>query len=294
MLLTCFACLIAIGCNGDDPKTFRAAGIVEGTDVKVSALTGGLLLSVNVDEGDDVSAGSVIAVVDSEKLSYQREVLQAGLREIEIQRRMSTNTLSKAETDFNYVEKKYRRFEKLYKKNSASEQVLDDWRRNYDAAGTQLENARQALSIVESKKTALQAQLKTLERQLADATIEAPLSGTVTTKFFEAGETVATGFPVIEIIDLSKMWTKVYVSELLLPRIAVGQPATVRIDGTETTLTGRIAWISTKAEFTPKNILTDEARTSLVYAIKVTIDNPDRILKHGMPVVVELDLESSM
>ena len=92
---------------------------------------------------------------------------------------------------------------------------------------------------------------------------------------------------------MSKVWTKVYVSELLLPKINTGDEVEIFIDGIDDTKTGEVSWISPKAEFTPKNILTDETRTSLVYAVKVIIDNPDKILKHGMPVKVVLNFGSS-
>lgn len=285
------ACLL-VACNNGAPDVFEATGIVEGTDIKVSALTGGLLLHVDVDEGQDIEAGAVIAVVDTEKLAYQRDRLLANLGEVEVQRQINLNTVLKAQTDFDYIDTKYKRFQDLFKKKSASQQVLDDLKRNFDAAKTQLENARQNLNIVESRKKALEAQLKIVERQISDATVTAPISGTVTTKYYESGETVPTGFPVVQLIDLAHMWTKVYISELLLPEIKVGQEATVRVDGSDTTLQGFVSWISPKAEFTPKNILTEETRTSLVYAVKVEVANPDKILKQGMPVVVDFDLQT--
>ncbi len=284
------ALTVGLACNRGQTDTFMATGIVEGTAVKVAAQTGGLLLSVNVEEGQVVSVGQVVAVVDTEKLVYQKEMLEAALAEVETQRQISRNSVALARSDLEHVEKKYRRFQELYEKQSASQQTLDDLKRAYDAAKTQLQNARQGLQMLASKARSLEAQLKAVQRQIADATVRAPLGGTVTTKYYEPGETVPPGMPVVEIIDLSKMWTKVYVSEVLLPRIQLGQPATVRIDGTERTLPGVVSWISAKAEFTPKNILTEESRTSLVYAVKVSVNNPDGILKHGMPVEVELAL----
>ncbi len=278
------------GCGDEQSGSFHATGIVEGTDVKVSALTGGLLLNVRVDEGQDIDSGRVIAVVDTEKLVYQKELVEANAAEINVQDKINVNSLQKAQSDFDYIDKKYRRFQDLVKKQSASEQVLDDLKRNFDAAKTQLKNAHQSLRLIKNKKKALEAQLNIVKRQISDATILSPISGTVITKYYETGETVPTGFPVVQIIDLSEMWTKVYVSEKLLPKLNVGQDAMVRIDGSETTLDGKISWISPKAEFTPKNILTEESRTSLVYAVKITVSNPEGILKHGMPVEVEFDL----
>lgn len=288
--LMCFGLLLLhlSGCGRDHPNEFIASGIIEGTAVKVAAQTGGKILQIHFDEGDDIKQGQTIALIDTEKLSYQLEQIQAGLEEVEVQRQINQNTLDKAKSDDEHLEKKYKRYQKLYKQNSVSEQILDDLEQAYEAAKTQLENVQQNLMVIESRRKGLNAQRKLLDRQINDATVTAPLSGTVTTKYFQVGETIAPGFALVEIIDLSKMWTKVYVSELLLPRIKLDQEAEVRIDGTEQTLTGKVSWISPKAEFTPKNILTEESRTSLVYAVKVNVDNPEQILKHGMPVEVAL------
>ncbi len=275
-------------CNGDNTDDFVASAIVEGTAIKVSAQTGGLILSMSLAEGEDVQIGQTVAVIDTEKLAFQLEQIEAGLQEISVQRKIAQNTLSAAHTNFENVKKKYQRFQDLYKQNSASKQTLDGLETAYDNARSQLENAEQNLQIIESKEKGVNAQRKLLRRQIDDAVVNAPISGTLTTRFYEPGETVAPGLPVVEIIDLSRMWTKVYVSELMLPHVQVDGAATVKVDGSDQSLSGRIGWISSKAEFTPKNILTEESRTSLVYAVKVEIDNPNGILKHGMPVEVVL------
>ncbi|MFQ5865568.1 MAG: HlyD family secretion protein [bacterium] len=278
--------VVLSGCSQNNSETFTASGIVEGTAVKVAAQTGGYILKVNFEEGQEVEQGRVIAVVDTEKLFYQLEQIEAALEEVKAQYEINLNILEKAKLDYEHITKKYNRYQDLYKKKSASEQVLDDLKSASDAAKTQLENAQQNLKLVESKQNGLQAQRKLLQRRIRDATITAPLSGTVTTKYFEAGETIPTGAAVVEIIDLERMWTKVYVSVLLLPKIKVGQEVEIRIDGTAQTLTGYVSWISPKAEFTPKNILTKESRTSRVYAVKVNVNNRDKLLKHGMPVEI--------
>lgn len=288
--LLCAGFILLLACGNDHQNQFVASGIIEGTTVNVPAQTGGLLLAMNVDEGQEVQVGQVVAVVDTEKLVYQLQQIESGLQEVAVQRRINANLLEKAKLDFQHIETKYSRFKELYEKNSASQQTIDDLKNAYDLAATQLENAQQNLKIVEAKQGSLEAQAKLLKRQIADATITAPNAGTVSVKYFEAGEMTPTGAPVVEIIDLQTMWTKVYVSELLLSKIKAGQPAEIRIDGAEQTLSGKVSWISPKAEFTPKNILTEESRTSLVYAVKVEVENPDRILKHGMPVEIVLEL----
>lgn len=282
------ALLLLAGCEKKNNSAFQASAIIEGTAIKVSAQTGGYLMQVNFEEGETVQIGQTIAVVDTEKLSYQLEQIRANLDELNVQHRIATTNLRRAQDDHDYAKTKYERYLELFQKNAASLQVLDDLKIAYDRAKTALESAQQALASIASKEKGLEAQAKLLRRQIDDAMVKAPVGGTITTRYYDAGETIPPNAPVVEIIDLSKMWAKVYVSETFLPQIKIGQPAQIKIDGTSQTLSGAVAWVSAKAEFTPKNILTPESRTALVYAVKINIDNPDGILKHGMPVAITL------
>jgi len=280
--------LLLASCEKKNNSSFQASAIIEGTAIKVAAQTGGYLLHVNVEEGEEVESGDTLAVVDAEKLGYQLAQIQASLDELNVQHRLATTNLRRAQEDYDYAKTKYERYRDLVEKNAASQQTLDDLKIVHDRATTALESAKQSLQALGSKEKGLAAQGKLLQRQINDAMVKAPISGTITTKFYDAGETIPPNAPVVEIIDLAKMWTKVYVSETYLPHIKIGQTAQVKIDGTSQTLSGTVTWISSKAEFTPKNILTPESRTALVYAVKISIENPDRILKHGMPVSIIL------
>ena len=101
-------------------------------------------------------------------------------------------------------------------------------------------------------------------------------------------EAAAPFSPIAEITQIDEVTVKIYVAEPHLALISPGQKATILVDGLGESLVGEIAWISPRAEFTPKNILTPETRTSLVYAVKINVKNPAKILKHGMPVSVTL------
>ena len=282
------AFLLLAGCRQEKHGVSEASTIIQGTAIKVAAQTGGYLLLVNVDEGDRVTNGQTLATVDTEKLSFQLEQVQASLEELAVQQRVAENNLRRAQDDYEYARTRYDRIAELFKQNAATEQAHDDAKINFERAQTAYETARQNLQALTSRQKALAAQGKLLQRQINDGVIKSPLNGTITTRYFKTGETIPVNSPLVEIIDLADMWTKVYVSEKYLPLMRIGQGAVIKIDGSDRTLTGKVAWINSKAEFTPKNILTEESRTALVYAVKVEVQNPEGILKHGMPVTVVL------
>jgi membrane fusion protein YbhG len=279
--------LISFSCN-DGEDVYEYTGIVEGVSVKVPALTGGKIINMNIKEGQFIEKGQLIAVVDTLELTINKDQVSASLEEIAVQTEIAKNNLSRIDNDYKYVKDKYDRMNKLYISNSIPKQSLDDVKNKYESVESALVSAKQNLNSVGAKRKQLEAQLKLIQKKINDAKIISPFAGYITSKFFEAGEAIMPLSPVVEIINTKKMETDIYVSETQLPEINLGQEVTINIDGTEKNLTGKIDWISPESEFTPKTILTPETRTSLVYAVKVAIDNPDGLLKHGMPVVVEL------
>ena len=281
---------MVFSCNNND-DVFEYTGIVEGISVKVPALTGGKILQMVIKEGQSIKVGQLIAVVDTMELIYTKDQIAASLEELLVQTEIAKTNLSRTNNDYVYAKEKYDRMNKLYKSSSIPKQSLDDIKNKLESVESTLVLARQNQNSIEAKRKQLNAQLKLIEKKIKDAKIYAPLSGFVTSKYFETGEAVMQLSPVVEIININVMETKIYVSETRLPKINLGQEVTIKIDGIDEDMSGEIEWISPESEFTPKTILTPETRTSLVYAIKVTIDNPNAILKHGMPVVIQMKNE---
>lgn len=279
--------LVLAGCSRN-PSATSYTGIVEGTTVEVPALTGGKILELYFDAGSRVSAGDTLAVTDTLELSFEKQQVAAGLEQLSIQERIAATNLSRSRADMNYLQEKYERIRKLYENQSVPRQTLDDIANQLQRAQSAVIAAQENVSLISAQKNRLVAQLKELRKKMKDATITAPISGIVAAKYFEVGEAVPPLSPIAQIIDLSEVWVKIYISEKLLPVIRYGQEAQIRVDGLEEILRGSVEWISPKAEFTPKTILTPETRTTLVYAVKVVIPNPRQVLKHGMPVEVAL------
>ena len=137
---------------------------------------------------------------------------------------------------------------------------------------------------------AVDAQIAVLEKARSDAAVNSPAAGIVTQKLADAGELIAPRMPLLVVTDLDNAWANLFVPEPMVPRVKVGQPATVLTDAGDR-IEGKVTFISPQAEFTPRNVQTADERSKLVYRIKVSVDNRAGILKAGMPVDAELPLQ---
>jgi HlyD family secretion protein len=292
MIKISFICILTTlfliaGCSGDASDR-QYTGILEGTSIQVPALTPGQIIQIPVNTGEYIEKSQLLAVVDSTDLIYQREQLTAAQDELTIQMEIAQINLSRANKDYAYLKTTHDRIANLYKSESVTKQQLDDVTNNLQKSQTALSNARQSLSRIAAGQKRIEAQIKSINKKIKDARIISPANGVITTIYFEAGEAIPQFSPVMEIIDIRDMEVKIYIAEELLSTIKYGQEVTISVDGLDETMRGQIIWVSPKAEFTPKTILTPNTRTSLVYAIKISIPNQNGILKHGMPVVISL------
>ncbi|RMG66928.1 MAG: efflux RND transporter periplasmic adaptor subunit [Calditrichaeota bacterium] len=276
-----------LGCGGSQ-QNWRFTGVVEGTDVQVPALTGGKLVALPVQEGQPVARGQLLAQVDSTELHLEWLRSQAALREVSGQINVARIQLAQARADLELAQTTFERLDKLYQQGSLPQQQWDEARNRYQKARVAYRMAGEQLATLQARQKQIRASLALLRKKLADTRIYAPVSGILTTRYFEVGEAVPPLGSVVEVLRLDTVWVKVYLSEHMLSRVQPGDSARIHVNGRAETLPGEIVWISPEAEFTPKNILTPETRTALVYAVKVNIANPRGWLKRGMPVEVEL------
>jgi len=143
----------------------------------------------------------------------------------------------------------------------------------------------------ETSYRSAKAQLDYIDATLANSTLYAPIDGVILTKNLEVGEVAFAGSPVLTLADLSKVWIKIYVGEPVVGLIKTGDAATIRVDSwPNKAFPGVVTYISDEPEFTPKTVQTKEERTKLVFAIKIELDNPEGLLKPGMPADAEIDI----
>lgn len=288
-------------CNSNQ-STHDATGSFEVDEVIVSSELTGKLLTFEVNEGDSIPKGKVVGTIDAENLSLQKDQVQASiaaLREktadLSPQVKLLQDQLVVQQSQLDKLQHEKQRTENLLKQDAATGKQLDDLNAEIDVVRKQMDVTRQQINVqrsnigtqnrgILSEGKPLEKRVAQLDDQLKRAGITNPISGTVITKYAEAGEMTATGKALYKIADLSEMTLRAYVTGAQLPQIKLNQPVKVYIDqGAKAykEYPGMITWISDKAEFTPKTIQTKEERANLVYAIKIKVKN-DGYLKIGM------------
>ncbi len=294
-------------------RDFVLQGNVEVRQVNLGFKVSGRIEQLLVDEGDPVRKGQVLASLEKvyfeETLAQMRAQrdqtaanyakLQAGNRPEEIAEARAL--VAEREATLTNAEITKSRADSLLKTPAGSQKAFDDAAAAERQASAQLNSARQALRLqeigfrkedIDLAKAQLderQATTMTAERQLADADLIAPSDGTVLSRVRETGAIVAAGDAVYVLSLTSPVWVRTYVAEPDLARIQPGMDVTVHTDLSEgKTYSGKVGFISTVAEFTPKTVETTELRTALVYRMRVVVNGDARELRQGMPVTVSL------
>lgn len=274
-------------CSSDVNET-DASGVFEATEIIVSAESSGKLLSFTIQEGDDIKKGQSLGQIDSTQLYLNKLQVEANQLALLSNRPDIQSQLYAIETEIDKAEFERKRIKKLLAGDVATQKQLDDvnaqikvLRANYNAKKTALNISTEAIN---AQSEAMEAQIDLINDQLERATITSPINGTVLVKYAEQGELTGIGKPLFQVADLERMILRAYVTGNQLPMLKIGQKikvlAEIGKDGNHE-YEGEITWISSKSEFTPKTIQTQDERANLVYAVKIAVPN-DGNLKIGM------------
>ena len=275
------------GC-GSNEKEYDATGTFEATEVTVAAEQSGALVRFDVNEGDEIILGQEVGLVDTTQIwlkiqqaSATKAVYESQKPNMEKQIAATRQQLAKARQD-------QQRYKELVADGAAPSKMLDDANSQVQVLQKQLDAQISALntqiSSLNSQISTTDVQVKQLQDQLQKCHIVTPIAGTVLEKYVEKGEFAAVGKPLFKMADTEQMFIRAYVTSAQLKDIKVGQKAMVFADygdGQKKEYEGTVSWISSRSEFTPKTILTDDERADLVYALKVAIKN-DGYIKIGM------------
>ncbi len=300
--------ILCIGCDDNDAGEIVATGTIEAVQVRIASKVGANVESIYIDEGNVVTEGDTIVILDRSTFDVQLRQVKAGVDLAQAQLdlllkgardediRSAEEGLRQAEANLRIAQEDLRRIRNLYESNSVSRKQLDDAEARYTVASAQYNSAQQNLEKLRqfSRPEEIRAQrarvdqaiasFDLLEKNINDSYIVSPVGGVITNKLVERGELVRQGSPVAVVSKLDTVRLMIYLTTVDVGRVRLGQEVDVTIDAYPGKIfKGHITYISPSAEFTPRNIQTKEERVKQVFGVRVGIPNPEGVLKPGLP-----------
>ena len=292
IFICCTLPLLAAACgrNGD----FDATGTFEATEVVVSAEATGRILRFDAEEGDRLEAGRQVGAIDTVQLYLQKLQLERQRASVVSNRPDIAKQVVSLREQIAKQQTERRRVENLLRDGAATTKQLDDIDAQIKVLDGQLEaqlsTLRNNAASIDENSSSIELQIARIEDQLAKCRIASPVAGTVLAKYSEAGELASVGRPLMKVADLDRIYLRAYFTSDQLAALKLEQEVTVTADfGGDSRIDypGRIVWIASESEFTPKTIQTRDSRANLVYAVKIAVENDGR-LKIGLYGEVEL------
>ena len=307
--------IYSAGCSNNNSNRISASGNIEITESVVSSKVTGEVISIIRDEGAKVNKGDTIIIIDHENLNLQLaqavasqqvaeaqlSLLKAGARSEDISQ--AENTLKQAEINLQLASNDKDRMTDLYKSQTITQKQYEDVVAKYELSLAQFNTAKENLKKLKNlarpeeirqSEANLQRQVASvnlLKKNIRDCYVQSPLSGYIVKKFIEEGETVSMLSSLFKVSNLDVAELVIYISEEDLGKVKLGQKADVSTDTYKDKIyKGEVIFISPEAEFTPKNIQTEDERTKLVYSVKIRIPNPNQELKPGQPADAVINL----
>lgn len=279
---------ILLSACGNSENTYDATGTFEATEITVSAEQNGRIEYLNINEGDTIIQSAQVGLIDTVQLYLKAVQIGATKLVYASQRPDISKQIAATQQQLKKAEDDQKRYQALVTAGAANSKLLDDARSQVQVLKRQLAALESSLS---TSTNSLNAQMSTADvqklqvaDQLKKCRITSPISGTVLEKYMEAGEFAAVGKPVFKIADINNMFLRAYITSAQLKDVKIGQSVKVFADfgnNERKEYAGTVNWISSKSEFTPKTILTDDERADLVYAVKIAVKN-DGYIKIGM------------
>lgn len=291
---------------------FTYYGNIDTRTVNVGFRFLGKIENITKDEGQSVKKDEILVELDSANLKksleelesninaskIELEKLQIGYRQEEILEAKAA--MNEALENLNKAKDTYNRQKNLFKTKSTSQQNFTLSELDYKQALATLDKAKalyelkkngyriEDIKIQETKLKSLEIQAEKLKIDINDSVIKSPVDGVILARFKEIGSITNAGEAVLEIAKTDEFWVRAYIDEKNLGDIKSGLNMLIYTDSRQKPYEGHIGFISPVAEFTPKNIETQELRTDLVYSFRVIVKNPDDKIRQGMPVTLKI------
>lgn len=281
--------LLFSGCHSNDKAD--GYGNFEATEVVVSAESSGRLLHFDAEEGSTLQKGVITAVIDTTQLYYLRMQLKAEREALVAKAPGLGAKISVLQQERSNLIRDRDRYRRLVSEGAVPTRQLEEFENRITVLERQRGSLEAEYPALSAEIKARDAALSRIDDQLRKCTIRNPVTGVVLSRYAEQGELASSGKALYRIADLERIYLRVYLSGAQLSEVKIGQVVEVAVDGAASegkVLKGTISWISSKAEFTPKIIQTKEERVSMVYAVKVLLQNRDGMLRIGMPGEVRM------
>ncbi len=275
--------LILGACSTNQTKS-DAFGNFETDEVIISSENSGKILMTAFAEGEKVAKGAIMAVTDTVNMVLQRDQLMAQKASVLAEKAGLFAQIAVSDQLIVNVQKDQARIRKMIADGAATPKQMDDVDGQIALAEKQKKAYAAQIMATERRGEAIEAQISVLNERIGVSVVKAPISGTILEKYSLTGELATPGKPLYKMANIDSLILRIYVSGPQLTQVKTGNQVKVFIDSTNgiKELSGKVEWVSSDAEFTPKIIETREERVKLVYAVKVRVPN-DGTLKIGMP-----------
>ncbi len=286
-ILALFLILTIYGCNGGDENTIKAPGMVEGEIITMKSRILSSVIKISVAEGDRIEAGQELVRFDARATNNKIKDVDLNLQGIELKFQKLIQKKKLANENHNYMERQVARFERLSKKRSVSGDDLEKMKLKLLESETIAFEIKKSLEELDIQKNVLENKKEYLGLMLENYTLNSGVTGVVMEKFISKGENVFPGTPIIDILDKDSLFIEIFIEEKELFAIKIGSDVKINVDGAEDIkLKGVVSELGMKAEFSPKYVISEVERKSLLYKVKIRVSENRDIFKIGMPVTV--------
>jgi HlyD family secretion protein len=280
-------------CGSTNSKDFIGSAVVEAQTYQIATTAQGTITALYKDEGQQVKTGELVAILDTIPFVLRLNEVSSALAELGNTITSKKVEISSQESDVKGVDREYKRISTLVQQGSAPSQQKDNLETQVESSKLRVNANRSVLSSLQAKINTLNAQRAELLDQLSRCYVHSPAAGVILTKYKNLGEVALPGNPVFELGKYDTMQVDFYVTQPMLPSFKLGQNVRIRLDNEapgqkekQSFIAAQVTWISSDAEFSPKNIQTRESRNELVFKIRAMAPNQNELLKRGLPVEV--------
>jgi len=289
ILLLAIFVLVSCGEKGKE-NVISSTATIEAVQVRISPIYQARIKNIPVKEGERVKKGDVLAILDSREFELKKKEVETTRKELFYSIASLSRQIEELGVRLKQVEKTYERAKNLYKEKAIPLQKFEETETEYLSLQKRLQALKENRSALKAKIESVNQRLELLDYYIENSKIKAPIDGIVQEIVAREGEVVLPTSTILTLAKMDEVWARMYVEERYLGFIKIGQKAKIKVDSfPNREFSGKVIWVAEEAEFIPKNVQTQSERATLVYAVKVSIDNKKGIFKIGMPVEIFLE-----